>query len=141
MIRAGRGIFISGSLTSKSCSSGVARICRHLASWRTLKRFCSSGALAVVEMNQVPLAKGAAGQELDGIHPAHVGLNHGHDLLVLGMGTDLSEGNLRCPDADGQAGTHVAVKGTGLFNHCFSDGLLCHGSLHFTGGYTILTGC
>jgi len=28
-------------------------------------------------------------EELDGIHPAHVGLDDGHHLLIPRMGTDL----------------------------------------------------
>jgi hypothetical protein len=68
------------------------------------------GVLAVVDVDQVALAERAAGHELDRIHPAHVGLHDRDDLLVLGVGADLTKGDPRHLHAHGQAGTQVTVE-------------------------------
>jgi hypothetical protein len=65
-------------------------------------------------MDEVALAEGAPGEELDGVHAAHVGLDDGHHLLVGGMRADLLQRDLGGPDPHGEAGTHVAVKRHGL---------------------------
>jgi hypothetical protein len=80
----------------------------------------------MVQVDQITLAKGAAGKKLDGIHAAHVGLNHCHNFLVLGVGADFSQGHLGCPDANGKSRAHVAVKSHCLFNHLLIDVFLLH---------------
>jgi len=61
-------------------------------------------------VDEVALAEGAAGQELDGVDPAHVGLDDGHHFLVGRVGTDLGQRHLGGPDAHGQPRAHVAVE-------------------------------
>jgi hypothetical protein len=61
-------------------------------------------------VDQVALAEGAPGEELDGVDAAHVRLDDGDHLLVLGVGPDLVERDLRGAHAQGQPGAHVAME-------------------------------
>ena len=56
-------------------------------------------------MDQVPFAKRTACEHLNGINSAHVGFDNGDDLLILSMGSNLTQGNLRRTDAQGKPGT------------------------------------
>ena len=77
--------------------------------------------LAVVFEDQVPLAKGAATQVLDRVHPAGVVLHEGYQLLVDGP---LVGQVMQCLPGhavpDGQPRAHVAVEGNGLFERNFA---------------------
>ena len=66
-------------------------------------------------MDQIPLAIGTACEKLNGVHSTHIGFGY-DDQVAGGRGSQALSSQLRSPDADGQAGTGMAVKRKGLFN-------------------------
>jgi hypothetical protein len=74
------------------------------------------GVFAIIEMDEVTFAIGAASQRLDRIDRSHIGLDNGDHLFIFGVGTDVAQGQLRHSDAHGQARAHVPVKFDYFFN-------------------------
>jgi hypothetical protein len=71
----------------------------------------------VIPVDQVSFAERATGEELNGIHRAHVGLDHCHHLLVGRVRTDLAQAHLGGPDAHCQPGAHVPMELDHLLNY------------------------
>jgi hypothetical protein len=65
---------------------------------------------AVVQMDQVAFAKGAASQRLDRVNRSHIGFNDGYHLLIGGVRPNVAQGDFSRANAHRQAGAHMAVK-------------------------------
>jgi hypothetical protein len=60
---------------------GMHKVC---SCSRRVRDSISEGVFAMVLVDEIALAEGAASQKLDGIHPTHVGFDDGHEICSWG---------------------------------------------------------
>ena len=70
----------------------------------------TEGVFAIVLVNKIAFTQGAAGEKLDGIHPALFGFNNGHEFFIEGSGAQLGQISFRRMNAACQSRTPVSVK-------------------------------
>ena len=78
------------------------------------------GHLAVVAIDEVALAEGAADERLNRVDGAHVGFGHADDLLVKRR-AQIFEHPARGPETEREAGTLVPVEVDGACNERFAE--------------------